>query len=66
MLKEAFEPKPHYLGQPTPYEEITVGVMKETYPGETRVSLSPDAVGLLTKAGFDVVVETGGELFMTY
>jgi len=49
------------LGQPIPYSELTVGVMKETYKGENRVSLSPDAVALLTKAGLDVVVESGGE-----
>ena len=61
MLKQVFEPKPHFLGEPTPYEELTIGVMKETYPEENRVSLSPDAVGLLTKAGFDVVVESGGK-----
>ena len=37
--------------------------MRETYRGENRVSLSPDAVGLLTKAGLDVVVESGGAFF---
>ena len=51
------------LNQPIPYEDLTIGVMKETYPGENRVSLSPDAVALLTKEGLHVVVQSGaGEM----
>ncbi len=62
VLKQTFEATgPKILGQPIPYGELTVGVMRETYKGENRVSLSPDAVGLLTRAGLDVVVESGGE-----
>ena len=62
VLQQTFESpsESKILGQPIPYAELTVGVMKETYKGENRVSLSPDAVGLLTKAGLDVVVESGG------
>jgi NAD(P) transhydrogenase len=33
--------------------------MKEIYPGENRVSQTPDSVAMLVKAGFDVVVESG-------
>ena len=63
VLKQTFESTETnmLLGQPIPYNELTIGVMKETYKGENRVSLSPDAVGLLTKAGLDVVVESGGK-----
>ena len=63
VLKQSFESTDTnmLLGQPIPYNELTIGVMKETYKGENRVSLSPDAVGLLTKAGLDVVVESGGK-----
>ena len=51
------------LNQPIPYEDLTIGVMKETYPGENRVSLSPDAVALLTKEGLHVIVQSGaGEM----
>ena len=32
---------------------------KETAAGERRVALVPEAVGRLTRAGFDVVVEAG-------
>jgi hypothetical protein len=49
-----------FLGKPVPYSELTVGVLKERYPGENRVSQSPDSVALLVKAGLSVVVETGG------
>jgi Alanine dehydrogenase/PNT, N-terminal domain len=44
-----------------PYNELTVGVLKETYPGEKRVSQSPDSIATLVKAGFNVVVQSGGE-----
>ena len=63
VLKQTFESTETnmLLGQPIPYNDLTIGVMKETYKGENRVSLSPDAVALLTKAGLDVVVESGGK-----
>ena len=38
---------------------MRVGVPKETWPGETRVSLIPSAVASLKKAGLDLVVEEG-------
>src|ERR1700680_3850182 len=38
---------------------MIVGVPKETYPHERRVALVPSAVPSLTKAGLEVVVETG-------
>ncbi|HEY2828295.1 MAG TPA: Re/Si-specific NAD(P)(+) transhydrogenase subunit alpha [Pirellulales bacterium] len=37
---------------------MKIGVLKETFPGERRVSLTPNLVPILTKAGHDVVVET--------
>lgn len=58
----ASEPKSQILGEPIPYEKLTIGVTKETFPGENRVALSPDAVALLVKAGFHVVVQSGGKL----
>lgn len=54
-----FEPTARLLGEPTPYSELTIGVLKEVFPGETRVSQSPDSIKSLTKAGFTVVVEKG-------
>lgn len=47
------------LGKPLPYSDVTIGVMKETYPGENRVSQTPEGVAMLIKAGFDVVVQSG-------
>lgn len=47
------------LGTGIPYSELTVGVMKETFPGENRVSQTPENVKMLRDAGFDVVVEMG-------
>jgi len=38
---------------------MIVGVPKENFPGETRVSLVPAALGPLRNKGLDVVVETG-------
>lgn len=38
---------------------LTVGVVRETYPGERRVALTPAAVNSLRRAGFGVVVEAG-------
>ena len=38
---------------------ITVGVPKETYPGERRVALVPKYCEVLKKAGVDVLVEAG-------
>lgn len=38
---------------------MTIGVVKETYPGERRVALVPAAIPALKKAGLGVLVETG-------
>jgi len=38
---------------------LIIGVPKEIYPGERRVSLVPLVIPTLTKAGFEVAVETG-------
>ena len=43
-----------------PYNEITIGVLKESYPGENRVAQTPDSIRNLVKAGFSVIVQTGG------
>lgn len=42
---------------------VIVGVPKETYPGESRVALVPAVIPTLTKAGLEVILQTGaGEL----
>jgi NAD(P) transhydrogenase subunit alpha len=38
---------------------MKVGVAKETAPGERRVALVPEALGKLTAAGLEVLVESG-------
>ena len=38
---------------------MIIGVPKESYPGERRVALVPIVIPILTKAGFEVVVEAG-------
>ena len=38
---------------------MTVGVPKETFPGEKRVALAPVVVPTLAKSGFQVLVESG-------
>lgn len=39
--------------------QLTVGVPKETFPGERRVALIPAVMGSLAKARLEVVVESG-------
>src|SRR5712671_2526320 len=38
---------------------MRIGVPKEIAPNERRVALTPEVVGRLTKAGFEVVIERG-------
>lgn len=47
------------LTKPIPYEQLTIGVMKEVFDGENRVSITPDNVEMFVKAGFEVVVQSG-------
>ena len=48
---------------PIPYSELTIGIIKETFKGENRVSQTPDSVAGLVKAGFTVIVESGGTIY---
>jgi NAD(P) transhydrogenase len=42
------------------YENITIGVPKESYPGERRVAITPQNVALLLKKGFSrILIERG-------
>ncbi|XP_045181151.2 NAD(P) transhydrogenase, mitochondrial-like [Mercenaria mercenaria] len=43
----------------TPYEKMTVGIPKEMFPNERRVAISPTAVQVLVKKGFNVNIEEG-------
>ena len=43
----------------TPAAGPTVGVLRETAPGERRVALTPDGVARLLKLGYAVTVEAG-------
>ena len=38
---------------------MILGVPKETFPGEKRVALVPAVIPSLTKAGLEVMVESG-------
>ena len=38
---------------------MTIGVPKETSPGERRVALVPEVLPRLTKQGIDIVIEAG-------
>jgi hypothetical protein len=49
------------LGDKIPYSELTIGVLKETYPGENRVSIAPESAKVLVDAGFSVIVESQGK-----
>lgn len=61
---DAFANNKNLLGNPIPYTDLTIGVLKESYPGENRVSVAPDSVKMLVDAGLSVVVESGGESFI--
>ena len=41
---------------------MIIGVPKETFPGERRVALTPEAIPALGKIGFEVVIEAGSGL----
>lgn len=47
------------LGEAIPYEQLTIGVLKEDFAGENRVSQTPESVKGLIDAGFTVVVQAG-------
>jgi NAD(P) transhydrogenase subunit alpha len=38
---------------------VKAGVLKETWPGETRVALVPGVLGALAKAGIELAIEAG-------
>jgi len=41
---------------------ITIGVLKETFPGERRVAMVPDVISSVTRAGAEILVESGAGL----
>lgn len=45
---------------------MIIGVPKETYPGERRVALVPMVIPTLTKAGFEILIETNAGLQAGY
>jgi len=47
------------MSQPSPDPAVTVGVLKETTPGEQRVAVVPESVPALARAGIRVLVEPG-------
>src|SRR3954447_5228247 len=50
---------PHSADQTHQVVPMKVGVAKETAAGERRVALVPEALGKLTAAGLEVLVESG-------
>lgn len=48
--------------QGTPYKNLAIGVPKEVWPKERRVSLTPAVTATLVKKGFQVKVEKGAGL----
>jgi hypothetical protein len=57
---ESTEAQTQIWSQPIPYEKLTIGVLKETFPGENRVSQTPDSIRSLVKEGLTIVVQAGG------
>lgn len=54
-----FAPREEMLEVPREMKKLTIGVPRETAFLENRISLVPDAVGLLVQQGHHVVIETG-------
>uniref|UniRef100_A0A914UM20 proton-translocating NAD(P)(+) transhydrogenase n=1 Tax=Plectus sambesii TaxID=2011161 RepID=A0A914UM20_9BILA len=50
----------------TPWKQMTVGAVRETYKGERRVALSPQATAALVKKGFSVNVEAGAGVLASF
>merc|ERR1712195_32395 len=48
------------------YENMTIGIVKESLPLERRVAQSPQSVGKLVKEGFKVVVEKNAGALSTF
>jgi len=54
---DAYTPKS--FSRAIPFSQLTIGVIKETYPGEKRVAQTPETVKTLVQAGMTVQVEQG-------
>ena len=50
----------------TPYDQINIGVPKESLAGENRVALTPEGVGKLRKMNFNIQVESGAGANASY
>ena len=57
--KEELLPQEEMLEVKRKKGELFIGLPKESYLGEKRVCLTPDAVGALTANGHRIVIETG-------
>jgi NAD(P) transhydrogenase subunit alpha len=44
---------------PEQSNKLIIGIPEETYPGERRVAVIPDAIPSLNRAGLDVIIESG-------
>ncbi|KAF2197622.1 NAD transhydrogenase mitochondrial precursor [Delitschia confertaspora ATCC 74209] len=59
-LEEFYTTPPFSAG---PYSTLTIGIPRESYPGERRVAITPQNVKLLLKKGFPrVIIERGAGL----
>jgi NAD(P) transhydrogenase subunit alpha len=59
MAAGTFVPGETAMSQPSSEPTLTVGVLKETTPGEQRVAVVPESVPALARAGVRVLVEPG-------
>ncbi|XMA12103.1 hypothetical protein WAI453_004894 [Rhynchosporium graminicola] len=58
VLSTNAEPSPPVTA--IPYSELTIGVVRETYPEERRVAMTPQSAALLLKKGYKrVLIERG-------
>jgi alanine dehydrogenase len=66
LLKTALYPQEQVATLSKNSKSLFIGLPKEVSQQENRISLTPDAVALLTRNGHDVLVETGAGLNANY
>ena len=57
---------PKEIPKGTPYNKLTIGVPKEVFTNERRVSITPAVAKNLTKKGFNVAVEENAGLLAKF
>ena len=66
QAKSAFMPREELLEKAVSKRQITIGIPRDKRDNEKRVSLTPEAVKLLTDSGNEIFIESGAGLGASY